>query len=186
MSMGRTVWGATTTGSTTDFTAVCFLAERPLSDSACRIVITDTAVVFILRQSYMSQMCAIVYWKCWMLIFFKMWYESTIPNVRRVHLLFREIYTQETPQCSEVISPDASPPWVQCLKPKTAGAWAKRSLAILSTCRPRVIQGIPRQTETLSEWANILHDAITGVVWYFAKIQGIFTIQMCLFTISMI
>ena len=97
MSMGRTVWGATTTGSTTDFTAVCLLAERPLSDSACRIVITDTAVVFILRQSYMSQMCAIVYWKYWMLIFFKIWYESTIPNVRRVHLLVsRDLHIRNT------------------------------------------------------------------------------------------
>ena len=31
---------------------------------------------------------------------------------------------------------------------------------------------------TLSEWADILHDENTGVVWYSAKNSGNFTIQI--------
>ena len=37
--------------------------------------------------------------------------------------------------------------------------------------------GIPPQRETLSECANMLHDEITGVVWYCAKNSGFFTVQ---------
>ena len=32
--------------------------------------------------------------------------------------------------------------------------------------------------ETLLEWANILHDEITGVVWYYGKKSRIFTFQI--------
>ena len=38
--------------------------------------------------------------------------------------------------------------------------------------------GIPPQTETLLEWANILHDEITGDVWYCDTNSGIFTGQI--------
>ena len=48
--------------------------------------------------------------------------------------------------------------------------------------------------ETLSEWVNIFHDKIPGIVWYCAKNPAIFTIQIfspewlkwCLFTILII
>ena len=32
--------------------------------------------------------------------------------------------------------------------------------------------------QTLLEWANILHDEITGIVWYYAKNSGICTVHI--------
>ena len=42
----------------------------------------------------------------------------------------------------------------------------------------QTFSGIPPQTDTFLEWANILHDEIVGVEWYSFKRQGIFIIRI--------